>query len=88
MANETPDKPQSAPQKAEPQEAEVSPSKDAETVTLVATNLPFYVLDLRLPQEDGSTLVFGRDGTEVPAEDADKHIEAATLAGVALERKA
>jgi hypothetical protein len=72
----------------EPTEAEDAPSEDAETVTLVAASLPFFVTSFVLPQEDGGTLSFDSRGTEVPTEDADRLTEDAARNGVALTRKA
>lgn len=88
MADETRDKSNPAPEKAQPQEAEVPASADSETVTLVVVGLPFYVTDYRVPTEDGGMLSFNRDGTEVPSGDADSLIESAAANGVLLERKA
>lgn len=89
MANAT-DKPvESAPEAAatESQEAADTPTEDTETVTLAVAGLGLNITGLRVPQEDGSMLVFDERGTEVPAEDADALIETAALSGVALYRK-
>lgn len=60
---------------------------EAETATLVYEG-PFYVASYQIEDKDGGTLVFDRNGTDVPAEDADQYVADAAANGVNLTRKA
>lgn len=71
---------------AEPQEAEVPPGEDAETVSLAVTG-PFHVHGFQFEHDEDGTVVITREGTEVRKSDADSIIEHAALNGVALTRK-
>lgn len=88
MADQTSPKDKSVEKAEEPKEAEGAAPEEPETVTLFAESLPFLVSSFRLPQEDGSMLSFDKNGTEVPAADADSLTEAALEHGVSLTRKA
>ena len=88
MPEHTEPKALTASEKAEPEKAQDASGEDAETVTLVAASLPFFVSEFRLETEEDGMLSFDRHGTEVPSADADRLTEHAARNGVALTRKA
>lgn len=69
------------------QAAPQDPNAQKDTVRLRLTH-PFYTWSYVREDADGGTLVVDRDGTDVPAADADEIIQTAALLGVTLTREA
>jgi hypothetical protein len=72
-------------QDAAPAEDEADAEEDTETLYFQGA---FYIQSYTMPAPDGGTLVFDRNGTAVPAGDADQIVSDAAALGVTLTRKA